>query len=205
MPHAEWDAVIFDLGGVLVDWDPRHLYRKLFNGDDAAMETFLATVTTPAWNLELDRGHPYAEALATLRDAHPHHAELIDAYHQRWPEMMAGAIDGTVKVLSELRDANIPLHAITNWSDETFPHAVARFPWLAWFDTITVSGRERLIKPDAAIFNLMLTRTGLDAHRCIFVDDVAKNADAASKLGMHGILFTSPRDLQDALRRLKVL
>ena len=205
MPHAEWDAVIFDLGGVLVDWDPRYLYRKLFSGDEAGMERFLATVTTPAWNLEQDRGRSFAEAVALLREAHPQQAELGDAYFDRWPEMLGGAIDGTVDVLAELRAADVELHAITNWSDETFPHAVARFPWLAWFKTITVSGRERLLKPDAAIFRLMLGRTGLDAHRCVFVDDLAANADAASALGMHGIVFTSPRDLHDALRRLRLL
>ncbi len=205
MPNTQWDAVIFDLGGVLVDWDPRHLYRKLFPGDPAGMERFLATVTTAAWNGEQDRGRRFADATALLRASHPEHAELIDAYHQRWPEMLGGQIEGSVQVLAELSDAGVALHAITNWSDETFPHAVARFPWLARFDTITVSGRERLIKPDAAIFRLMLDRTGLDPHRCVFIDDVAANADAASALGMHGIVFTSAGDLRDALRRLRVL
>ena len=140
--------VIFDLGGVLVDWDPRHLYRQLFPGDEAGMEQFLAGVCTNEWNLQQDAGRSWAEATALLRAQHPGQEALIDAFHQRWPEMIRGAIDGTVEILRELREAGVPLYALTNWSAETFPVAEERFDFMGWFRGVVVSGREKLIKPD---------------------------------------------------------
>ncbi len=199
------DTVIFDLGQVLIEWDPRHLYRKLFAGDDAAMERFLDTVVTGAWNAEQDRGRPFAAATALLRDRYPGQAALIDAYHLRWPEMMPGEIAGTVAILRELHEAGVPLHAITNWSAETWPHAVARFDWLDLFRSITVSGHERLIKPDPAIFTLMLERNGLAASRCIFIDDNAENVATAARMGLHGVRFTTPAALREALGKEGVL
>ena len=199
------DTVIFDLGKVLIDWDPRHLYRKLFAGDDAAMERFLATVVTGAWNAEQDRGRPFAEATALLRASHPGQAALIDAYHLRWPEMMPGEIAGTVAILRELHAAGVPLHAITNWSAETYPYAVARFDWLDLFRSITVSGHERLIKPDPAIFTLMLERQHLAAERCLFIDDNAENVLVSTRLGLRAVLFTSAEALRVTLRQEGVL
>ena len=196
------DTVIFDLGRVLIEWDPRHLYRTLFGGDEAAMERFLAIVTTPAWNLEQDRGRPFAEGTALLRARHPDQAALIDAYYLRWPEMMPGEIAGSVAILRELHAAGVALHAITNWSAETYPYAVARFAWLSLFRSITVSGYEGLIKPDPAIFTLMLRRQGLAAERCFFIDDNADNVASAVQLGLHGVLFTSPEALRPVLAPL---
>ena len=112
-------AVVFDLGGVLIDWDPRYLYRKLL-ADEAAVEEFLATVCTPEWNAEQDRGRPFAEGVAELVERHPEHAAAIAAYRERWPEMVAGDVPGTVEVLADLRAAGVPLYALTNWSAETF-------------------------------------------------------------------------------------
>ncbi len=199
------DTVIFDLGKVLIEWDPRHLYRQLFAGDEPAMEHFLATVTTADWNLEQDRGRPFAAATALLRARHPDQAALIDAYFLRWPEMMPGEIPGTVAILRELHAAGVPLHAITNWSAETYPYAVARFEWLALFRSITVSGHERLIKPDPAIFTLMIERQQLAAERCLFIDDNADNVATATRLGMRGVLFTGPEALRLTMRREGVL
>lgn len=196
------DTVIFDLGRVLIEWDPRHLYRKLFDGDEAAMERFLETVTTAAWNAEQDRGRPFGEGSALLRAKHPDQAALIDAYHLRWPEMMPGEIAGTVAILRELHAAGVALHAITNWSAETYPYAIARFDWLRLFRSITVSGHERLIKPDPAIFTLMLERNGLAANRCVFIDDNADNVAAAARLGMRAVVFTTPDTLRAALAPL---
>ncbi len=192
-------TVVFDLGGVLIDWDPRHLYRKLFAGDDAAMERFLAEICTPAWNLEQDAGRPWSEATALLKAQHPAQAGLIDAFHLRWPEMMAGPITGTVAILDELRQAGTPLYALTNWSHETFPFAQERFEFLGWFAGIVVSGRERLVKPDPRIFRLMLDRFGLQAEQVVYIDDNPANAAAAGALGMHGIAFTGPAALRVAL------
>jgi 2-haloacid dehalogenase len=189
-------AVVFDLGGVLIDWDPRYLYRKLL-ADEAAVEEFLATVCTPEWNAELDRGRPFAEGVAELVERHPEHAAAIAAYHERWPEMLAGDLPGTVEVLAELRAAGVPLYALTNWSAETFAITRGRFEWLDWFDGLLVSGEERMTKPDPAFFRLLLDRFGLDPGATVFVDDSEANVAAARELGIDAVRFTGP----DRLRR----
>jgi 2-haloacid dehalogenase len=196
-------AVVFDLGGVLIDWDPRHLYRKLL-ADEAAVEEFLATVCTPEWNAELDRGRPFAEGVAQLVERHPEHAAAIAAYHERWPEMVAGDIPGTVEVLAELRAAGVPLYALTNWSAETFAITRGRFEFLEWFDGLLVSGEERVTKPDPAIFQLLLDRFGLDPTATVFVDDSEANVAAARRLGFDAIRFTGHEELRRELvgRRL---
>jgi 2-haloacid dehalogenase len=196
-------AVVFDLGGVLIEWDPRHLYRKLL-ADEAAVEEFLATVCTPEWNAELDRGRPFAEGVAELVERHPEHAAAIAAYHERWPEMVAGDIPGTVEVLAELRAAGVPLYALTNWSAETFAITRGRFEFLEWFDGLLVSGEERVTKPDPAIFQLLLDRFGLDPTATVFVDDSEANVAAARRLGFDAIRFTGHEELRRELvaRRL---
>ena len=196
-------AVVFDLGGVLIDWDPRYLYRKLL-ADEAAVEEFLATVCTPEWNAELDRGRPFAEGVAELVERYPEHAAAIAAYHERWPEMVAGDIPGTVEVLAELRAAGMPLYALTNWSAETFAITRGRFEFLEWFDGLLVSGEERVTKPDPAIFQLLLDRFGLDPTATVFVDDSEANVAAARRLGFDAIRFTGHEELRRELvaRRL---
>ena len=188
-------AVVFDLGGVLIDWDPRYLYRKLL-ADEAAVEEFLATVCTPEWNAEQDRGRPFAEGVAELVERHPVHAAAITAYHERWPEMLGGAVGGTVEVLAELRAAGVPVYALTNWSAETFGIARERFEFLAWFDGLLVSGEERMIKPDPAIFRLLLDRFGLDPGATFYIDDSPANVAAADRLGFDAVRFTSPAQLR---------
>ena len=127
-------VAIFDLGGVLLDWNPRHLYRKLFNGDDAAMEDFLANVCTTEWNERQDAGRTFAEGTRELLPRHADKVELIEAWGKRFGEMIPGPIDGTVDVLSDLRARKVPLYGVSNWSAETFPPQRARFPFLSWFD-----------------------------------------------------------------------
>ncbi|MET0227959.1 MAG: HAD family phosphatase [Actinomycetes bacterium] len=188
-------AVVFDLGGVLIDWDPRYLYRKLLD-DEAAVEEFLATVCTPEWNAEQDRGRPFAEGVAELVERHPVHAAAITAYHERWPEMLGGAVGGTVEVLAELRAAGVPVYALTNWSAETFGIARERFEFLEWFDGVLVSGEERMIKPDPAIFRLLLDRFGLDPGATFYIDDSPANVAAADRLGFDAVRFTSPAQLR---------
>lgn len=191
MGKPGYDAVVFDLGGVLIDWDPRYLYRQLFD-DKREMERFLAEVCSPTWNLEQDRGRPIAEATALLRDAHPHHAEHIDAYYGRWTEMLAGPIEGTVAILRELCERQVRLLALTNWSAETFPYAEERFDFLSLFEGIVVSGREGFVKPDPALFALLVARHGLEPARTVFVDDSARNVEGARKAGFDGVVFSSP-------------
>jgi 2-haloacid dehalogenase len=204
VPEAAVSAVIFDLGGVLIDWNPRHLYRKLFD-DEAAMERFLAEVTTREWNERQDGGRAWSEAVAELVDRHPEHRELIEAYHVRWQEMLGGPIEGTVEVLREVREAGVPLYALTNWSAETFPVARERFEFLGWFDGIVVSGEERISKPDPAIFRVLLKRHRLDTATTAFIDDHEPNIVAARALGMIAIRFHDPVQLRGELRRLGVL
>ena len=188
-------AVVFDLGGVLIDWDPRYLYRKLLD-EEAAVEEFLATVCTPEWNAEQDRGRPFAEGVAELVERHPVHAAAITAYHERWPEMLGGAVGGTVEVLAELRAAGVPVYALTNWSAETFGIARERFEFLEWFDGVLVSGEERMIKPDPAIFRLLLDRFGLDPGATFYIDDSPANVAAADRIGFDAVRFTSPAQLR---------
>jgi 2-haloacid dehalogenase len=193
---------VFDLGGVLIDWDPRHLYRKLFGGDEAAMEQFLATVCTQAWNERQDAGRPFAEAAALLRAAHPGQATLIDAYGARFDEMMAGPIDGTVEILAALRRRGTALYGLTNFSAETYPLALRRFEFLGWFRGVLVSGEVGLIKPDPRIFRLLLERFAIQAAAAVFIDDRPRNVAAAEALGMRALLFTDPATLQRDLAAL---
>jgi 2-haloacid dehalogenase len=198
-------VVVFDVGGVLLQWDPRHLYRKLFAGDDAAMEHFLGNVCTEEWNERQDAGRTFADAAAELLPAHADKAHLIHAFGRRFDEMIPGAIEETVDILRELKRAGVPLYAVTNWSAETFPSAQNRFDFLAEFDGIVVSGEEGVIKPDPRIFRILLDRYDIPAHAAVFIDDNPANAEAATNLGIHGIHFRSPQRLRRELVELGLL
>ena len=198
-------AVVFDLGGVLIDWNPRHLYRKLF-ADEAEMEEFLAKVCNQAWNEKQDCGRPLAEATAELVERFPEQEALVRAYYERWPEMLGGVIEGTAAVVDELAArGEVELYALSNWSAETFRHAREMFPVLERFRGIVVSGEERLIKPDPRIYQVLFDRHRVDPPRSIFIDDVERNVEAARRLGMTGVRFESPAQLRRELARLGVL
>ena len=197
-------AVVFDLGGVLIDWNPRHLYRKLLP-DAASVEAFLAEVCTAERNYQQDAGRTVAEAVAELSARHPDRVELIAAYYQRWEEMLGGALDEAVAVLEELDAAGVPLYALSNWSRETFPIARRRFRFLQRFRGIVVSGEERMAKPDPRIYRLLLDRYRLDAARCLFIDDVARNVDAARAAGMDAIEYASAAELRRQLAARSML
>ena len=200
--HPIIDTVIFDLGGVLIDWNPRHLYRKLFGDDVDAMERFLREVCNTEWNEQQDAGRSWEDAVQEAIARHPSEATMIRAYHERWHEMIAGALDQTVAVLDELRAKGIRILALTNWSHETFPVAVERFPFLQWFEGVLVSGTEGLKKPDPAIFALMIARYQIDPQRAVFIDDLQRNIDAAQAAGLHGIHFSGAQQLRTDLRKL---
>jgi 2-haloacid dehalogenase len=197
--------VIFDIGGVLIDWNPRHLYRKLFPGDEPAMEHFLANVCTHEWNRSQDAGRSFAEGARLLKLQHSDKAELIDAYGARFDEMMPGPIAGTVEIVAELRERGTPLYVLSNFSAETFPRALERFDFLRWFRGMVISGKVGIIKPDPRIYEVMLARFAIDPHRAVYIDDVAANAEAARPFGIHGIHFTTPDALRAELRRLQLL
>lgn len=202
---ARRSIAVFDLGGVLVDWNPRHLYRKLFNGNEQTMEHFLANICTPSWNLQQDAGRPFAEACASLKSLHPAHADLIDAWFDRYDEMLAGPISGTVEILRELRSQKVPLYALSNWSAETFPFALKRFDFLQWFRGVMLSGEVRMVKPDPRLFRLFLETFAIDPAQAIYIDDYKPNVDAATAAGMHGILFTDPQALRAELAGMELL
>ncbi len=197
-------AVVFDLGGVLIDWNPRYLYRRLFD-DAEAMERFLSEVTTPEWNLRQDEGRPWADAVESLASEHPDQRDLIAAYRDRWVETLGDPIPGTTSVLDEVRRAGIAVYALSNWSSETFPLARPRFPFLAWFDGILLSGEVGIVKPDARIFEILLERFGLQAAASLFIDDSPANVVAAARLGLHALRFEDADTLRDDLVRAGVL
>jgi 2-haloacid dehalogenase len=202
---ANRSVAVFDLGGVLIDWNPRYLYRQLFDGDERAMEHFLETVCTPDWNDQQDAGRTFADACASLKLDHPAHAELIDAWIERYEEMLGGAISGTVEILAELQARGVPLYALTNWSTETYPAALKRFEFLKWFQGVLVSGDVKLLKPDTRIFELFLETYAIDPARAVYIDDRKPNVEAAIALGMHGIVFTDPSALRAELVKIRLL
>lgn len=191
-------AVVFDIGGVLLDWDPRHLYRKLFS-DEQAMEWFLRDVCTMEWHHAHDLGMPAERSCAELAAAHPECAELIWAWARRSEEMIAGPIDGSVELLRELKAAGVPCFALTNMEAETYPVRRERYAFMRWFDGTVVSSFEGTAKPDPEIFERLLGRYRLVASATAMIDDKPVNLDAARGLGMQAVLFETPRQLREWL------
>jgi 2-haloacid dehalogenase len=192
------DAVIFDLGGVLLDWNPRYLYRQMFDDEDA-MERFLRDVCTMEWHEANDRGVPFQVTCAQLAAEHPEHAEHIWAWGTRSEEMIGGPIDESVAILRELKGRGVPVYALTNMEATTYPQRRERFDFMRWFDGTVVSSSEGVIKPDPRIFRLLLDRYGLEAETTLMIDDNPRNVDAARELGMPTVLFESPAGLRRAL------
>jgi len=196
--------VVFDLGGVLIDWNPRHLYRDLI-GDESEREHFLTHVVGQEWNREQDSGRPIAEANAWLIARHPDKRALIEAYYERFDTMIGDAIHGSVAVLEELHTRGTPLYVLSNWSAETFHHAERRFAFLERFDGMLISGREGLRKPDPAIFHLLAQRFALKPERTVFIDDHAPNIESAGSLGFQTHHFNKPEKLRTDLVDLGLL
>lgn len=200
MPRsANPSIVVFDIGGVLIDWNPRYLYRKLFSEDTTAMEHFLETVCTMDWNLQQDAGRPWKEAVEDLTAQYPEMAELIAAYDLNWDEMVAGSIPGTADILWELKHAGTPVYCITNFSVDKLARARGRFEELNAFDGIVVSGEVGLLKPDAAIYRRLLDQHDLRAEDTLFIDDVERNVESARAVGMHAVRFLDADTLRSDL------
>ncbi len=197
-------SVVFDLGGVLIDWNPHSLYRKLIP-DPERREHFLSEICSTEWRLPFDLGAPMADAIAALCDRHPDRRPLIEAYVVRWPEMLGGAIDGSVEILEDLRTKVPALYALSNWPAETFAHARARFDFLEWFDGIVISGEVGLKKPDAGIYRHLLASYEIEPRTTLFIDDVPENLRAAEMLGFTGVLFTSAGRLREDLARFDLI
>lgn len=198
-------TIIFDLGGVLIDWNPRYLYRKLLDSE-AEIEAFLSEVTTGDWNEEQDAGRSLAAGTQLLVEQFPDKKDLIEAFYGRWEEMLGGAIEGTVAILEQIRQAgHHHLYALTNWSAETWPIALDQFEFLHWFEGILVSGQEGIRKPDPAIYQLLRERFELDFSDSVFIDDNLRNVLAARKVGLDSIHFQSPELLRAALEKRGIL
>lgn len=190
--------IVFDLGGVLLDWDPRYLYQKIFE-DRAEMEYFLAEICGPAWNAQMDAGRPFQEAIFELIGEYPHYAEQIQAYFSRWEEMMGGAFPETVEILGELRERGYALGALSNWSAETFPRVRPNYGFLEWFDPLVLSGQMGVAKPDSALFRIFLREADWRAEDCLFIDDAPANVSEAARQGFDTIHFLSPQQLRGEL------
>ncbi len=201
---ASVEAVVFDVGGVLVDWDPRYLYRTVFD-DPEEMERFLAEVCTPEWHAPHDRGVSTAESCAELARRHPEEAERIWAWWLRSEEMVGGEIPGTARVVEELVAAGRRCYALTNMEAETYPLRRERFSFFTWFDGVVVSGQEGISKPDPEIFFRLLDRYSLDAGATLFVDDNERNVETAESLGMQTVRFESADKLRERLVELRLL
>jgi 2-haloacid dehalogenase len=195
---APIETVVFDVGGVLLDWNPRYLYRSLLPDDDA-VERFLAEVCTPEWNLAQDAGRPWSDAVAELTARFPDHADLIRAYDERWPEMIGGVFEDTVSVLAELQDAGVPTYALTNFSQEKWELVFERWDFLQKLDGVVVSGVERVTKPDPAIYRVLLERYGLTPETTFFTDDQPANVAGAREVGMQSEVFVDAASLRSRL------
>jgi len=195
------DTIIFDLGGVLIDWNPKYVYRDVFDGDEEKVDWFLNNICTSEWNEAQDAGRPLKQGTELLVNQFPEYESWIRMYYDRWPDMLGGPFTETVDILQELKQTNTSkLYALTNWSAETFPVALERFGFLAHFEGIVVSGAEETRKPFHEIYDITLTRYNITPEKAAFIDDNFDNVLAAEEMGMKGIHFKSASQLIDALR-----
>ena len=192
--------IVFDFGGVLIDWNPRYLYRSYFGGDEERMEWFLQNVCTYPWNIQMDGGKPFAEGVAELTAQHPEWAEAIGIYHTRWAEMIGGEVEGTASLIKRLKAAGYRVFGLTNWSMETYPLIRDNYEVFSLFEGVVVSGEEHLLKPDGKIYRCLLERYSLEAAESVFLDDNADNVAGAEAVGMEAVRFV---DAQQAEAELK--
>ena len=202
---TEIKNVIFDLGGVLIDWNPEYVFLEVFNGDREKMKWFFDEICTMDWNENQDAGYPLQQATDERVKLFPEYEEWIRIYYGRWEEMLGEQIDGTVTILKQLIDnPNYKVVALTNWSAETFPIALERFDFLHWFEGIVVSGTEKMRKPFNEIYELTLNRFNIEASQSLFIDDNARNIEAAKKIEINTIHFNNPGQLKSELKRLNI-
>ncbi|WP_114777664.1 HAD family hydrolase [Botryobacter ruber] len=193
------NTIIFDLGAVLIDWHPHHLYKKIFDNEED-MHYFLANICTPEWNEEQDAGRTWEEATNLLLAQYPEHEANIRAYSERWIEMIGGPIEGTVEIFRELKESSLyKIYALTNWSHETFPLMLERYEFLQWFDGIVMSGEEKDRKPFPSFYQLLLDRYQVKPKEAVFIDDNLRNIHAAEQIGIPSVHFTSPEELREKL------
>jgi len=199
------DTIIFDLGAVLIDWNPRHLYRKIFKTEEE-ITWFLDNICTHEWNEKQDAGRSFEEATEELLLKFPEHEAPIRAWYDRWQETISGPIQGTVDILKQIKEQDQHrLYALTNWSAQTFPWALQNFEFLHWFEGIVVSGHEKTRKPFPEFFQILFDRYKVNPKTSLFIDDSQRNIDGALAVGLPGIHFTSPEQLKADLHKLEIL
>ena len=199
------DAIIFDLGGVLIDWNPSYVFYKMFE-DEEQKKHFFENICTSDWNEKQDAGRSLKEATEELVAKHPEWKEYIEAYYGRWEEMLGGPIHGTVEIFKQIKESGeYKLYALTNWSAELFPIALERYEFLHWFDGRVVSGEEKMRKPFPEFYQLILDRFRLNVEETLFIDDNTRNAKAAEEMGLKTIIFKSPSQLKEELVKLGIL
>lgn len=197
-------AIIFDFGNVLLEWNPRHVYRRFFQSEEE-MEKFLHDVDFTDWNLQQDKGRPFAEGVSELSKQFPQYAELIQAYHDNWIHSIGNSLTGTIEIMKRLKKAGYQLYGLSNWSAETFPMARRKYDFFNLLDDIVISGEVGAIKPEPAIFEIMLKRIGRPAAECLFIDDALANIEAARAMGFATVHFQSPEQLENELHLLELL
>lgn len=198
-------AIIFDFGNVLLEWNPRLVYRRFFPDDETAMEEFLHEVSFMEWNAQQDKGRTFAEGVAELSKQFPQYSSLIQAYHDNWKESIGDSLAGTVEIMKRLKNAGFPLYGLSNWSAETFPIARQKYDFFDLLDDIIISGEVGSIKPEIEIFEIALSRIGRPAHDCLFIDDALVNIEQARQMGFATIHFQSSEQLERELHKLGLL
>ncbi len=203
--NKDINTIIFDLGNVLIDWNPRYVYRHIFDSDKK-IDWFFATICTSEWNEMQDAGRSLQEATEELVVKHPEYEKEVRAFYGRWEEMLGGPIHETVEIFQSLKRLNkFRFYALTNWSAELFPVALQRYDFLQWFDGIVMSGEERTRKPFPDIYHILLNRYQVDPSRALFIDDSLRNIKGAEVVGINGIHYQSPHQLREALEDFQLL
>lgn len=197
--------IIFDFGGVLIDWNPMHLYERYFQGDKEKAQWFIDNICTMDWNVQMDAGKPFAEGIAELTARHPEWADAIAAYRQRWHEMIGGPIPGMPAFVKQLKAAGYHVYGLSNWSWETLSTIIDDFPVIKELEGMVISGLEYVIKPQPEIYQLLLERYHLTAGESLFVDDNTANVNAAETVGIHGLQFTGIGQLEKDLQKMGIL
>lgn len=204
MPTTTIKAVIFDFGNVLLEWDPRLIYRRFFQ-DEGTMEQFLHEVNFMEWNAMQDKGRSFADGVALLSKQFPHYADLIQAYPDNWSDSIGRHLQGTVEIMKRLKMAGYPLYGLSNWSAETFPIAQKKYDFFNLLDDRVISGEVGMIKPEPQIYEMLLQKIGKPAYECLFIDDALANIEQAQRMGFATVHFRSPEHLEDELRKLHLL
>lgn len=197
--------IIFDFGGVLIDWNPLHLYNRYFLGDEAKARWFIDNICTMEWNVQMDAGKPFADGIRELTAIHPEWADAIAAYRTRWQEMIGGPIPGMTDVVHQLKDAGYHVFGLSNWSWETLSTIIDDYPVIKELEGVVISGLEYVIKPQPEIYRLLLERYRLKADECVFIDDNLANVQGAEAVGIHGLLFAGPEMLKEEFKKLHIM